>query len=59
MATIVCRNRRPQMATVRYNVMKRAEKVPGHRGEVITLDFNLENIRDRVKVRKFVKEEAG
>jgi hypothetical protein len=47
------------MATVRYNVMKRAEKVPGHRGEVITLDFNLENIRDRVKVRKFVKEEAG
>ena len=35
MATILCTNHRPQMATVRYKVMKRAEKQPGRRGEVV------------------------
>ncbi|MCD6529311.1 electron transfer flavoprotein subunit alpha [Candidatus Bathyarchaeota archaeon] len=58
MATIVCRNRRPQMATVRYKVMKKAEKTSRRRGELIVMDFNPKNVRDRVKVRKFVKEEA-
>ena len=59
MATIICKNRRPQMATVRYKIMKRAEKVPGYEGEVVTLQFDPEKVRDRVKVKKFVKEEAG
>ena len=58
MATIVCRNRRPQMATVRYKVMKRAEKTSRRGGEVVVMDFNPEKVRDRVKVRKFVKEEV-
>ncbi|MEE8569732.1 MAG: FAD-binding protein [Candidatus Bathyarchaeia archaeon] len=35
MATILCTNHRPQMATVRYKVMKRAEKQPEYRGEVV------------------------
>lgn len=59
MATIICRNHRPQMATVRYKIMKRAEKVPGHKGEVINMMFNREKIRDRVKVKGFFKEEVG
>ncbi len=35
MATILCTDHRPQMATVRYKVMKRAEKQPEYRGEVV------------------------
>jgi electron transfer flavoprotein alpha subunit len=34
MATILCTNHRPQMATVRYKVMKRAEKQPERLGEI-------------------------
>jgi electron transfer flavoprotein alpha subunit len=35
MATIVCPDRRPQMATVRPRVFKRAEREPGRAGEVV------------------------
>jgi electron transfer flavoprotein alpha subunit len=35
MATILCTNHRPQMATVRYKVMKRAEKQPERLGEIV------------------------
>jgi len=35
MATIVCPNHRPQMATVRPRVMKRLEKVDNKKGEII------------------------
>ncbi len=35
MATILCTDHRPQMATVRYKVMKRAEKQPEYRREVV------------------------
>ncbi|RLI24272.1 electron transfer flavoprotein subunit alpha, partial [Candidatus Bathyarchaeota archaeon] len=45
MATIVCRNRRPQMATVRYKVMKKAEKTSRRRGELIVMDFNPKNVK--------------
>jgi electron transfer flavoprotein alpha subunit/NAD-dependent dihydropyrimidine dehydrogenase PreA subunit len=43
MATILCTNHRPQMATVRYKVMTRAEKQPGHKG-----DIALKNVGDAV-----------
>ena len=39
MATIVCRERRPQMSTVRPRVMKMPEKLRGHEGEIHTLEF--------------------
>ncbi len=39
MATILCRNHRPQMSTVRPRVMKLPKKVSGHQGEIRTLDF--------------------
>ena len=34
MATILCKNHRPQMATVRHKVMKPAEKITGYKGKV-------------------------
>jgi len=46
MATILCTNHRPQMATVRYKVMKRGEKQPGHKGEIV-----LKNVGDAVMDR--------
>ncbi len=39
MATILCRNHRPQMSTVRPRVMKLPEKDGSRRGEIHTLDF--------------------
>ncbi len=41
MATIVCREYRPQMATVRPGVMKMAEPDKSKKGEVIKLDVKL------------------
>ena len=41
MATIVCRNYRPQMATVRPGVMELGEKDPNRKGEVIMVDAGL------------------
>ncbi len=59
MATIICPNHRPQMATVRYKVMRKAERIPNYRGEVIELDFNPDELPDRVRVREVIKGEAG
>jgi len=39
MATIVCRNHRPQMSTVRPGVMKVPQKDRSRQGEIRTLDF--------------------
>jgi len=46
MATIACRTRRPQMATVRPKVMKLPQKVEGRRGEVhpVALETAEDNI---------------
>ncbi len=40
MATILCRDRRPQMSTVRPKVMPMPEKEPARTGEIIILDFS-------------------
>jgi len=58
MATIICSNNRPQMATVRYKIMKPAEKIPGYKGEVVNMKFDKEKIRDRVEVKKMEKIEG-
>jgi len=39
MATILCRNHRPQMSTVRPKVMKLPKKDPDRKGEIRNLDF--------------------
>ncbi len=56
LATILCRDSRPQMATVRYKVMKKADPIPQHKGEVVTPEISLEAIADRAQLLDFKKE---
>ncbi|MFW5959728.1 MAG: FAD-binding protein [Chitinivibrionales bacterium] len=56
MATILCPERRPQMATVRHKVMKKAGYDEKREGEVITHDFEDGSIRERTKIIDMVKE---
>jgi len=54
MATILCPNNRPQMATVRPRVMKRGRYDEGRNGVII--DVNADGVSSRTKVLKTVKE---
>jgi electron transfer flavoprotein alpha subunit len=54
MATILCPDYRPQMATVRPRVMKRGEYDEARSGEIIPVV--LENVHSRTRVLEFVKE---
>ena len=56
MATIVCPNRRPQMATVRPKVM-RPEKMKSHQGKVEKLDLPEECFKSRVEVLEVIPEQ--
>ncbi len=58
MATIVCDDRRPQMATVRPHVLKPLEADPEREGEVVEFDPPAELLEHRVKVIESVVEEA-
>jgi electron transfer flavoprotein alpha subunit len=53
MATIICPNSRPQMATVRYKMMKEAEVEPSKRGEIVVKAVDMGSLPDRVKVIDF------
>jgi electron transfer flavoprotein alpha subunit/NAD-dependent dihydropyrimidine dehydrogenase PreA subunit len=53
MATIICTNNRPQMATVRYKVMREAEIDPSRKGEIILKPVDMSKIPDRVKILDF------
>ncbi|MBM2831207.1 MAG: electron transfer flavoprotein alpha subunit apoprotein [Dehalococcoidia bacterium] len=52
MATILCRNHRPQMSTVRPKVMKLPKKDTGRRGEIRT--FDLETSQEVVQVPRII-----
>lgn len=54
MATILCPNHRPQMATVRPRVMKRGEYNADRNGEIIPV--SADNITSRTKVLETIKE---
>ncbi|MCQ2298920.1 MAG: electron transfer flavoprotein subunit alpha/FixB family protein [Bacteroidales bacterium] len=58
MATILCKDHRPQMSTVRPGVMQKATPDANRKGEVVNYNvtFNMEKI-NRVKLVKVVKEE--
>ena len=58
MATILCKNHRPQMSTVRPGVMQKMAADPNRKGEVVdyTVQFDEKKI-SRVKIVKTVKEE--
>lgn len=58
MATIICPNHRPQMATVRHKVMKEAEVDKARKGKVIKKAFEAELLSSRTKVLKVVEEEG-
>jgi electron transfer flavoprotein alpha subunit len=59
MATIICPNHRPQMATVRYKVMRKAEKKPNPEGEIVRKNVNQTKIRDRTKIVDFFRNNDG
>jgi len=48
MATIICPDHRPQMATVRHKVMKKGHPDPARRGEVIVERVSLQDPRARI-----------
>ena len=58
MATILCKDHRPQMSTVRPGVMQKAVADPSRKGEVVDykVDFDLQKI-NRVKIVKIAKED--
>ena len=54
-ATIICPNHRPQMATVRPGVMPFPEKDPARRGEVLPLKVNINEEDIQVKILESVE----
>ncbi|HID71143.1 MAG TPA: 4Fe-4S dicluster domain-containing protein [Thermoplasmata archaeon] len=56
MATILCRNRRPQMATVRPGVMQALEPQHSRKGEIIREEVDLKDTNLFVKLLEVVKE---
>lgn len=58
MATIICPNHRPQMATVRHKVMKEAEVDKTKKGKIIKKSFKPETLSSRTKVLEVVEEEG-
>ncbi len=54
MATIRCRYRKPQMATVRPKVMKKSERQAGRVAEVRTVDVG--EVKMRTRVTEFIEE---
>jgi electron transfer flavoprotein alpha subunit len=58
MATIVCKQHRPQMATVRPRVMKSAPCKLGHDGQVISHHFSVADLTLKTRVLQVVEEMA-
>lgn len=56
MASILTRYTRPQMATVRPNVMKKAEPNPSHNGEVVEIEASITPKMIKAKIVDTVKE---
>lgn len=56
MATIVCRDHRPQMSTVRPGVMRMAPRDASRKGEIENVEINFDKSKSRVRVKETVKE---
>jgi len=56
MATILCKKTKPQMATVRPGVMKRAERDPSRKGTIKEIDVKFEPADMNVVIKEIVKE---
>ncbi|MGD9142984.1 MAG: electron transfer flavoprotein subunit alpha [Dehalococcoidia bacterium] len=56
MATIICPNKRPQMATVRPRVFKKSQPDAGRQGEIINVDFKPEKYPVKTRLLEFIDE---
>ena len=56
MATIVCPDHRPQMATVRPGVMQKLPREEGRKGEIEAFPVNIDTSKMKVKILDIVKE---
>jgi electron transfer flavoprotein alpha subunit len=56
MATIVCKNHRPQMSTVRPGVMKAAARDDKRKGSVEKVEIKFDTSKFRVRVKEVVRE---
>ena len=59
MATIVCKDHRPQMSTVRPGVMRTLPADANRKGEVITITVNFNKSKFRVRLIETVKEKKN
>lgn len=57
MATILCKDHRPQMATVRHKVMRQAEKIRGYDGKIVEMN-HIPVPKPLIEVLEFVHEET-
>jgi electron transfer flavoprotein alpha subunit len=56
MATIICPNKRPQMATVRPRVFKKGEPDNSRKGQIIKVDFKSESVTAKTKLLSFIDD---
>jgi electron transfer flavoprotein alpha subunit len=59
MATILCPNYRPQMATVRHKVFKPATRNPNRKGEIIKKQMDSSKVVNRTKFLQFIKDTSA
>ncbi|MBI2853184.1 MAG: electron transfer flavoprotein subunit alpha/FixB family protein [Chloroflexi bacterium] len=55
MATIICKDKRPQMATVRPRVFKKKAPDANRKGQIIKVDFKKEAVTSRTRLLNFVE----
>ena len=56
MTTIVCPEKRPQMATIRPHAFKRGAPDASRHGEIIRVDFDKESVTSRTKLLHLLKD---
>lgn len=59
MATILCKERRPQMATVRPRVMAMPERQEGRQGQLIREPIELDEAAVRTRVVEYIREKEA
>lgn len=59
MATIICKEHRPQMSTVRPGVMRRTESDPSRKGEVEKVEVPFDESKCRVRLVRKEREEKN
>ena len=56
MATVVCAQKRPQIATVRPHVFKRGRPDESRQGEIVRVDFDRQSVTSRTKLLHLLKD---